>query len=237
MLEIEDLSDSKKAALSKHLSTNIKLIFFDIDGTLVDSSVLVPKDVIEQIRRLQQCGIKMAIASGRPYFAAQYFTNELSLDGAGLFCTGAMLYEPKQKKLFGKHILTKPELKQLIELTRGLELHCELYTEHDYYIEHESLYSDYHAGYLGQAASVWSFDTLLASDKEIIKALIAYEGTVGHEKYRQIQAALPNLHFAHGHGADRPEIYFTSIVSDRVNKPQAFRQLCEAHGVSSSQVL
>ena len=236
-IELDALTAAETALLSQQFSERIKLIFFDIDGTLLNSNIIVPAAVIAQIQRLQRGGIKMAIASGRPYFAAHYFTNDLSLDGPGLFCTGAMLYVPERQQLLEKHPLDKQEVIRLAHLARVLDLHCELYTEHDYYIEQQTDYSEYHAQYLGQAAKVKSFDNLLQSETEILKALVAYEGSSGHEKYLQIQAALPKLHYAHGHGADRPNIYFTSIVSAQTNKKMAFKRLCLAHGVTASQVL
>lgn len=237
MIELAKLSAFELGRLSQQLSSQIKLIFFDIDGTLLDSKIAVPSGAVEQIRRLHRCGVNMAIASGRPYFAARYFTNELSLDGAGLFCTGAMLYEPKQSKVLAQYFLAKSDVSNLIDWARKLNVHCELYTEQDYFIERKTQYSSYHAEYLGQEAQVASFENLLRSDDEILKALLAYDGLVGLEKYRQISTALPHFHYAHGHGADRPEIYFTSIVSDQVNKQAAFSQLCRQHGVTASQVL
>lgn len=45
----------------------IKIIFFDIDGTLVDSATgRVPDKTFEALRRLQENGILLCIATGRP---------------------------------------------------------------------------------------------------------------------------------------------------------------------------
>lgn len=49
-----------------------KIVFFDIDGTLIDMQAkkITPK-MLETLHRLQDRGIKICIATGRPHGAAQ----------------------------------------------------------------------------------------------------------------------------------------------------------------------
>ena len=45
----------------------IKIIFFDIDGTLVDSAIgRIPAKTYEALNRLREKGILLCIATGRP---------------------------------------------------------------------------------------------------------------------------------------------------------------------------
>ena len=44
-----------------------KLVFFDIDGTLLDSEMQVPESTMQALHRLKENGHKIAICSGRPY--------------------------------------------------------------------------------------------------------------------------------------------------------------------------
>ncbi|WP_028546750.1 Cof-type HAD-IIB family hydrolase [Paenibacillus taiwanensis] len=47
---------------------NIKMVFFDLDGTIVDNeSEQVPTSTIQSIKALQQKGIQVVIATGRSY--------------------------------------------------------------------------------------------------------------------------------------------------------------------------
>ena len=53
---------------------NIKIAFFDIDGTLVDMNTKqISKKMIETLQALQQKGIKLCIATGRPPFSVPHF--------------------------------------------------------------------------------------------------------------------------------------------------------------------
>ena len=49
------------------MRNHIKIIFFDIDGTLIDMErKVISERTVETLRRLQQNGIKICVATGRP---------------------------------------------------------------------------------------------------------------------------------------------------------------------------
>ena len=62
-----------------------KIVFFDIDGTLIDMQAkkITPK-MLETLHRLQDRGIKICIATGRPSAAAFWIKRTTSLWGMGL---------------------------------------------------------------------------------------------------------------------------------------------------------
>lgn len=69
----------------------IKIIFFDIDGTLVDSAIgRIPAKTYEALNRLREKGILLCIATGRPPASLPNF-GELTFD-AMLTFNGALCY-------------------------------------------------------------------------------------------------------------------------------------------------
>ena len=58
-----------------------KLVFFDIDGTLLDSEMQVPESTMQALHRLKENGHKIAICSGRPYSIIYPFLLEMGFDG------------------------------------------------------------------------------------------------------------------------------------------------------------
>jgi HAD superfamily hydrolase (TIGR01484 family) len=54
---------------------SIKIVFFDLDGTLVDNQTgKVPASTIQSIKTLHEKGIHVVVATGRSYFfASQQF--------------------------------------------------------------------------------------------------------------------------------------------------------------------
>lgn len=85
---------------------NIKIIFFDIDGTLIamDKDTISDK-VLETLRRLQKKGIKLCLATGRgpmlvPHFEGVEFDAFLTYNGSYCYDHSGTLYSnciPKEE--------------------------------------------------------------------------------------------------------------------------------------------
>ena len=61
--------DAEGMLLSSRRKDRMKLLFFDIDGTLINSAYFhfdVSEEVLKELRRVQTQGHKLFIASGRP---------------------------------------------------------------------------------------------------------------------------------------------------------------------------
>ncbi|PLT28030.1 Cof-type HAD-IIB family hydrolase [Peribacillus deserti] len=57
-----------------------KIVFFDIDGTILDHDKKIPDSTREAIKSLQENGVYVAIATGRAPFMFDYIREELDID-------------------------------------------------------------------------------------------------------------------------------------------------------------
>lgn len=222
-------------------ANTIKLVFFDIDGTLIDASGDYSKRTKSQISRIQKQGIKTAIASGRPYYATDFLQSELSLVEAGLYCSGAMIYAPQEKRLLHKQVIERDLAKQLYRSATEFNLYCELYGEHEYYFEphHQPIYDEIqqaHSKALRLQPQRRSGQEVLASSA-IIKLLIGACDEQGIEKIKQLECLYPQCKFAYAHMASHPDWLFASVLNGAVSKEEQFRFLCDYHGVDASEVM
>ncbi len=234
-LELAKLNTAQRQQL-RDKASGIRLVYFDIDGTLLNSKAELPDSAIAQIQRIQRLGIKTAVASGRPIFAAQPLIDQLSLNSAGLFYTGAVLYHPAKKNTLRSQALASDDVRGIIAIARREQLHCELYTIDNYYIEHATAYTDFHSHYLKREPIVQDFtDALIAQGIYKIQLVVHENEEIA--KLNAVQAAFPELVYATGHGADRPEIIFSSVVSAAADKLQAFEYLLDYHGLVAEQVM
>lgn len=62
------------------MKNNKSMVFFDIDGTLLDREKQLPESAKQAIRKLQQSGIPVAIATGRSPFMFADLRKELGID-------------------------------------------------------------------------------------------------------------------------------------------------------------
>lgn len=57
-----------------------KIVFFDIDGTLLDDQKKLPHSTKQAIKELQQAGVRVALATGRAPFMFKNLMNDLEID-------------------------------------------------------------------------------------------------------------------------------------------------------------
>lgn len=78
---------------------NKKIVFFDIDGTLVDYDKNIPSSTRDAIKLMQEKGIIVALSTGRPPFLYEYIREELGIDtyisftGQHVVYKGEVIYE------------------------------------------------------------------------------------------------------------------------------------------------
>lgn len=72
----------------------IRLVVFDVDGTLLSHETwTIPQSAIDSIHELQNKGIKIAIASGRPIYALNNVTNHGIKPDYVIGCNGHAVYD------------------------------------------------------------------------------------------------------------------------------------------------
>ncbi len=230
------LADNDDAALG--LATNIKVAFFDIDGTLLGLDGTYTSATKSAITHLQAKGIKTAIASGRPFFTARFIAEELGLADVGVFCTGAHLYSPKDHHSLSVKALPLETSAALIEALRASGMYYELYTQDEYYVEreHPSAIAETHAEHMRQAPKYASFDHLIVQH-DVVKLLIAVDNTDAHADLHALEKDFPQCHFAYAKIAAYPDWLFASIIDKRACKHDAFDELLAHYDVSADEVM
>lgn len=111
---------------------NIKLIFCDIDGTLIDDQMECPLINSEAIKRARTQGVMFGFASGRPALNALPFSKKFRLENnidVVLGANGAEIYYPKEDILTKIFTLKPNEIKSLVPLLEDLPISVCIYDE------------------------------------------------------------------------------------------------------------
>jgi hydroxymethylpyrimidine pyrophosphatase-like HAD family hydrolase len=89
-----------------------KIVFFDIDGTLLNSRRELPKSTISAIHKLHDNGILTAIASARPPFNIQQLLLELNISSYVVYNGGLVV---KNGDVIHRHVIEKQLLQSIQE--------------------------------------------------------------------------------------------------------------------------
>lgn len=133
---VADLSATKRSSKQmerkKGLKRKISLLAFDLDGTLLNSSLEISEFTLSQIRSIVEKKIKVTICSGRVPALQELYLKQLSLDGPYVACNGALIPHRGNADLFAKPLNTK-EVEKLYHFFKAEKLHACFQTRDEIY--------------------------------------------------------------------------------------------------------
>lgn len=122
-----------------------KIIFTDLDDTLLNSEKKISSIDKEAIMRAQEAGVKFVLASGRPTFAMQELAQELELAKYGSYIlsfNGSIITDCKSRKNIFEATLTKEDLHLMYDFAKENNVHILTYINDKVVSETQSEYID-----------------------------------------------------------------------------------------------
>lgn len=111
-----------------------KVLFLDIDGTLLDDQKKISNENKSAIDLMLQKGHKVIINTGRPLYGVTGIIKELSLEREGCYVlafNGGLLYEPLTKKILFKSTLSPELIKMVSSEAIKEKIHIHMFDEWD----------------------------------------------------------------------------------------------------------
>ncbi len=119
---------------------NLKLILFDLDGTLLNDYNEIGQDTIGLVEKLKAKGVKFSFASGRLHSAITEHAETLKLDTPLISLDGALLKShPKGEIYFHSYVKEKHVYKAISLADKYLLKIALCHDEAIYYTEHDAL--------------------------------------------------------------------------------------------------
>ena len=120
----------------EEVAIDIKVIFFDIDGTLLSHSTgKVPQSTIEAIRKLQDKGIKAVVATGRDITEMKKLPLE-EIDFDGYLTLNGNICLDKDEKMFAGNEIDPGEVEILVSIFEAGKIPFVLIGEEKRYINY-----------------------------------------------------------------------------------------------------
>lgn len=110
----------------------IKLFAFDIDGTLLDNNSKVTDESREALKKLDDAGIKVVLASGRVFPSIKYNQKLLGIPGP-IVATNGSLISLDGREIYKSYYIEDDQLKKLYEFCLEYKMDFHFYDEDNYY--------------------------------------------------------------------------------------------------------
>ena len=107
-----------------------KILFADIDGTLLNDQKEIPKENMTAIQKALDLGHYVVVATGRPLDSAKAVAKDLGLMMQGCYLiayNGAIVYDCGNEKVLKKESLPLSYVKELFERAKKVGLYIQTY--------------------------------------------------------------------------------------------------------------
>ena len=123
----------------------VRLVAFDVDGTLVGRDLRIAARVRDAIGRMRDAGTQGCLVTGRMYRATLPFARELGLDTPIVCYQGAAIIDPATDDILSHAALANPLVIELVSVAERDGVHLQLYRNDEYYCESRNRFSDLYA--------------------------------------------------------------------------------------------
>jgi hypothetical protein len=213
-----------------------KLIAVDLDGTLVRSDQSISQRTLDTLIRVQEMGVKVAVASGRPTFGTAHVADALRLEEFGGYLmsyNGGEIYDWGTKTRLHAQTLDEDIIPYLYTYAREHGLPIMTYIGKEVVSEvADNEYIQYSV--MRNRMTLRQVDDFVAAAQGagIVKCIIVGAPTLLPALEKELQATLKGKA-----GAFRSEPFFLEIVPEGIDKAKGLSILLDKIGMKREELL
>lgn len=226
-----------KLELMKEKGREIKLVVFDLDGTLLTSKSEISNKSKEAIKSLRKKGIKVAIASGRIASMLKYFYEDLDLDDFVISSNGACIEDLSINKPIQQLFSDPEDSKKVVEFCVKHHIECNILKREASYFQSYServskfkLYNDHAKEANSEEIEIIYYEDGIADYNNIGKLLIYEMNQKKIEMVKKFVSENTKLTFLSS------GIGYLDVCSVGVSKGNAVKKVAEYMGIELEQV-
>ncbi len=114
---------------------DIKILFSDLDGTLVAHAGEVNQETIDAVKKLRDNGIDLVLISGRHTDMMKSIHYNLGLKTPAIGCNGGFIKDLNSKKVLYINELPEKTVKESIDIARQLDIDWVVYEQNNIFFE------------------------------------------------------------------------------------------------------
>ncbi len=212
--------------LNKDLLNKIKLVVFDLDGTILDLNNNLSESTISLVKQLKKKGLKFTIASARHISSFTNHIESLEIEDPVISLDGLMISNPFQHKIIYHSTLPAKYVKKAIDLSEKYSVYMAICCgEAICYNQNDSLLLSYLSRYGTRLKLIDSYQSYLDNIYEIVMVSDVFE----HIKKIKSKMIFPytfGVHAAYYRSISNGGVYFLELRKMSNDKGKALKKLC-----------
>lgn len=234
-----------------------KLAAIDLDGTMLNSYGEVTEYTKKIIKEVQNKGVEVVIASGRPIDSIKTIAKEIGSDKYFISGNGAILYDVEKDQILYENTLKKSKILDIIKICEENSIYYNLYTEKEviakglnynvlYYYKENLNKDEENKTHINIMENI--YDYVSQKDEKILKITICDNNqTIFNSIIKKIKEIddIEVLEVAHmsrkiirqGTEEIPIEYYYTEISAQNVDKWTAIQVLAEKLDIKTEEII
>lgn len=217
------------------MKKDIKLVAIDLDSTLLDSEDKLPKENKEVLKKLKDRGIKVVLATGRPFNGYWWIRQELGLEGFDDYTicnTGAFIRRNADGKILVDNSLDKFDYEKISALLGDYDLQIALFAGTTMYNNAEEVNKEF-----------WGDQELLKMPRLKFKDFNDIDEKVARLNFMGEEAELDAFYEENKEALEkdymtmRNEIYSLEVLNKASGKANSLKKLCDYLDIDLVQVI
>lgn len=234
-----------------------KLVVIDLDGTMLNEQGNIAENTKQAIKEVQEKGIEVIIASGRPIDSTKNFAKEINCKKYFISGNGAIIYDITKDEIIYENTLNKQKVLDIIKICEENSIYYNVYTEKEiitknlqyntlFYYKENVNKDEFEKTHINIVENVYEY--ISTRNEKIVKITICDENqTIFNSILRKIKEIeeIEVLDVSHmskktiNNGVDQVDLeyFYTEISAKNVDKWNAIEILKEIFGIDNEQII
>lgn len=215
---------------------SIKLVAIDLDGTLLNSQHQISPAVKEAITRTHKQGVRIVLASGRPYSGILPYLQELGLDTASNYCisnNGSVIHQANDGSHLYENLLDFEDYQYFADLANNVGVHMHALADNTMFTanRHISRYT-IHDAYFTNTPLVYCPVNEMDSSLSFTKIMI-----IDHPEKLDVGISYIPENTFENYSLIKTSPYFLEVSNKDASKGSALKVLCEKLSLTPDKVM
>jgi Cof subfamily protein (haloacid dehalogenase superfamily) len=207
------------------------LLALDLDGTLIDRSLVITPRVRAAVHEAASRGIAATLVTGRMFVASAPYAVTLGIAGPIVCYQGAAVYEVGTRRCLREVPLGNAVALRVVERAKRDGFHAQLYHDDQFYVEQDNLYAELYAQLAGVRPIVVPSLAEAFAGRDSTKCNIVTEPELVAGYVETVRAVCGEEGYV---TRSNPE--FIEVMNPRVDKGEALRFVAARLGVPMERV-
>ena len=212
-----------------------KLIALDMDGTLLTSEKVISEDTKKALKKAEEKGVKVVLATGRPLAGITRFLEELDLfkgDDYALSFNGGLVLNTKTEEKVYEACLKGSDLKYMYKIAQELNVNIHAFSAREGLITPKmSQYTEHESRLNGIDVTIRDFNEV--DDDEVIVKIMLIDP---QEKLDEAIKKLPAELFEK-YSTFKSAPFFFEVTNKKVDKGMGLKKLGEHLGIKQEEII